>query len=311
MADLNEISIFVRVAQLGSFSAAARSLAAPVSTVSRKVAELESRLGVQLIKRTTRKLNLSEFGLRFYESCSPALQALDDAEAGLAEQRVRLQGVLHVTAPVALGTGEFIDFVSRFMLEHPDLKIDLVITNQFVDLIATQVDVAIRFGELSDSGVIAKRLGVSRRVLVASTSYLKKRGTPRSPAELSSHECVLFLGKNGRTEWNLQNGKRRARVGVNGPVSVNNFESASQFAIRGHGVALIPEHYAVAGAAAGVLERVLPRWTSAAIPVHAVFLNRKFVPARLQIFLSELSSWKNSTWRKDVRSADRKVQLSP
>jgi DNA-binding transcriptional LysR family regulator len=310
VADLNEISIFVRVAQLGSFSAAARSLGAPVSTVSRKVAELESRLGVQLIKRTTRKLNLSEFGLRFYENCAPPLQALDDAEAGLAEQRVRLQGVLHVTAPVALGTGEFIAFVSSFLLEHPDLKVDLVITNQFVDLIATQVDVAIRFGELSDSGVIAKRLGVSRRVLVASPSYLKKRGTPRSPAELSSHECVLFLGKTGGTEWNLQHGKLRARVGVKGHVSANNFESASQFAVRGHGVALIPEHYAVAGAAAGVLERVLPRWTSAPIPVHAVFLNRKFVPAKLQSFLSALSSWKNSTWRKDVRSKTR-AQLSP
>ena len=297
MQNLNELAVFVRVAQLGSFSRAAKSMGMPVSTVSRKVQELEARLGVSLIKRTTRKLNLSERGLRFYESCAPHLQCLEEAEAGLTDSRGTLEGPLHVTAPAALGRGQFIEFISGFSSRHPKVQIELTITNQFVDLVATQVDVAIRFGELTDSGVIAKRLGASRRVLVAAPQYLTKRGRPRSPRDLPAHDCVLFLGKTEGTEWRLQNGARRVRVRVAGPVVSNNFESVNEFAGRGHGVALLPEPYALAGVGDGSLERVLPRWTSAPIPVHAVYLNRKFVPAKLATFLSELSNWRNTTWR--------------
>ena len=301
MADLNQLSIFVRVAQLGSFSAAAKSLGMPVSTVSRKVSELETRLGVNLIKRTTRKLNLSEQGLRFYESCGPHLQGLDEAEAGLTNARAELEGVLRVTAPVALGRGEFLDFISAFSKKYPKLRIDLTITNQFVDLVATRVDVAIRFGKLADSSVIARRLGLSQRMLAASPEYLKRRGAPRSPRELSEHDCVVFRGETEGEEWSLQNGRRRARVRVTGSVSANNFESVNELVVRGHGVALLPEPYLLAGSAAGSLKRVLPRWTSAPIPVHAVYLERKFLPAKLQTFVTELASFDNSTWRAEAR----------
>jgi DNA-binding transcriptional LysR family regulator len=296
-SDLNEIAVFVRVAQLGSFSAAARSLAMPVSTVSRKVAELEARLGVSLLKRTTRKVALSEQGLRFCEDCAPHLEALEEAKAGVTDTRAEIEGTLHVTAPVALGRGEFIDFVTAFLDRHREMKVDLAITNEFVDLVATHVDVAIRFGELADSGLVAKRLGVSRRVLVAAPSYLKERGVPRSPQDLPAHDCVVFLGKTEGAEWRLESGRRRVRVRVGGRVSANNLELAHELAVRGRGVALLPEPYAVAGAAAGSLRRVLPRWTSAPIPVHAVYLSRKFVPAKLATFLTELAGWKNSTWR--------------
>jgi DNA-binding transcriptional LysR family regulator len=145
MADLNEISLFVRVAELGSFSAAARKSGVPLSTISRKIAELERRLGVSLIKRTTRKLALSEQGLRFYEGCAPHLQALEQAEAGLSDAGAHLQGVLRLTAPVSFGRGELMDFVSGFVAKHPELHVDLSITNQFVDLVATQVACAYRW----------------------------------------------------------------------------------------------------------------------------------------------------------------------
>jgi DNA-binding transcriptional LysR family regulator len=295
MADLNEVALFVRVAQLGSFSAAARATGTPVSTVSRKLAGLERRLGLTLIKRTTRKLSLSEHGLSFYEDCAPHLQALEQAEAGLSNAGSRLQGTLRVTAPVSLGRGDFIDFVSRFVADHPSLHVELSITNQFVDLVSTQVDVAIRFGALSDSGAIAKHLGVNRRVPMAAADYLKRRGTPRKPEELAQHDCVLFLGKTEGLDWHLQRGRRRARVRVNGPLSANNLETVHELALRGHGVAMLPESYA----AAGSLKRILSPWASAPIPVHAVYLNRKFVPAKLQAFLKALSGWQNSIWRKE------------
>jgi DNA-binding transcriptional LysR family regulator len=297
LPDLNEISIFVRVAQLGSFSGAARALGMPVSSVSRKVAELEARLGSNLIKRTTRKLNLSEQGLGFFERCAPLLQGLEEAEAGLTEMRVEPEGVLHVTAPVALGRGEFLDFIASFLSRNPKLRIELAVTNQYLDFVATQVDVAIRFGELADSGVIAKRLGSSQRVLVAAPAYLKERGRPRLPHDLSRHDCVLFSSKAEGSEWKLQSHRRRARIRVAGRVTANNLESVNELAVRGLGVALLPEPYLLAGSAAGQLERVLPAWTSAPIPVHAVYLDRKFAPAKVQAFLAALVGWKNSTWR--------------
>ena len=299
MIDLNELSVFVRVAQHGSFSAAARSLGMPVSTVSRRVSDLEERLGVSLIKRTTRKLSLSEHGLRFYEGCAPHLEGLEAAEAGVTDSRTEIEGLLRVTAPVALGRGEFVDFVSGFLSRHPKMKIDLAITNLYVDLVTSQVDVAIRFGDLADSGAVARRLGVSRRVLVAAPEYLKRRGVPRAPEDLTSHDCVLFLGKTEGAEWILRKDRRQMRIQISGRVTANNLELVNEFTLRGHGVALLPEPYAVERASNGTLRRILPQWTSAPIPVHAVFLNRKFVPAKLQTFLTELAAWENSTWHKE------------
>ena len=159
MPDLNDIQTFARVAKLGSFSAAARSLQLPVSTVSRKVATLEARLGLSLMKRTTRKLSLTEHGARLYEACAPHLEGLEEAQAGLTQARSHLEGPLHVSAPQALGRGEFTAFVSGFSTRHPRIGVNLVITNQFVDLVTSHIDVAIRFGELADSSVIARRLG--------------------------------------------------------------------------------------------------------------------------------------------------------
>lgn len=299
MVDLNEIQTFARVAQLGSFSAAARSLLLPVSTVSRKVSALEARLGLMLMKRTTRRLSLTEHGSRLYEQCALHLQGIEDAQAGLTQSRVQLEGLLHVSAPLALGRGEFIDFISGFLARNPRIKVNLVITNQFLDLVTSHVDVAIRFGKLADSSLVARRLGLSHRVLVAATEYLREYGAPRKPDDLRGHRCVLFSSRTEEAQWQLQDGRRRARVRVAGAVCADNFETVNDFAVRGCGIALLPEAYAVAGTADGTLKRVLPQWKSPPVPVHAIYVNRKFVPAKLKTFLAELASWRNSNWRPE------------
>ena len=299
MQNLNEIQAFARVAQLGSFSAAARSLLLPVSTVSRKVASLEARLGLSLLKRTTRKLSLTEHGVRLYEACAPHVQGIEDAQAALTHARSQLEGSLHVTAPVALGRGEFIAFITDFLRRNPKVRMNLHITNQFVDLVTSHVDVAIRFGELADSSAVARRLGRSFWVLVTSPDYAKRHGLPRTPQELRDHDCVLFSSKTEESEWRLQSGRQRTRIRVTGPVSGNNFETVNELTVRGHGIAFLPESYAVAGAANGTLKRVLPQWTSPPIPVHAVYVSRKFVPAKVKAFLNELAAWKNSNWHAD------------
>ncbi|HTU58295.1 MAG TPA: substrate binding domain-containing protein, partial [Polyangiales bacterium] len=192
-----------------------------------------------------------------------------------------------------------IDFISRFARSHPEIRLDLSITNEFVDLVRSGVDVAIRMGELEDASVIVRRLGVSRRMLVAAPSYLKQRRKPRTVPELAQHDCVLFA-KTETADWQLYRGKRRAKVRVRGSLSANNFDTVVELALRGHGVALVPSAYALAGLADGTLTRILPEWSSGPIPVHAVYLARKFVPRRLQTFLSELTRWENFAWRKEA-----------
>jgi DNA-binding transcriptional LysR family regulator len=296
--DLNEIAIFVRVAQLRSFSAAARSLQLPISTVSRKVSDMEKRLGVSLMKRTTRKLNLTEQGAAFYDRCAPLVSGIEEAQDAMTTSSAGPEGELHLSAPQALARGEFIGFISDFLTRHPKLGINLEITNQYADLVGTSVDLAIRFGELADSSVIARKLGVSHRVLVASPAYLKRKGTPQEVREIEKHACVLFSSKKGDAIWQLQNGRNRVRLEVSGPVAANNFETVNELAVRGHGIALLPQSYAAA-AKPNHLKRVLPEWKSPPIPVHAVHLNRKLGPAKVRAFLAELLEWENSLWSRE------------
>ncbi len=296
--DLNEIAIFVRVAQLRSFSAAARSLQLPVSTVSRKVSDLEKRLGVSLMKRTTRKLNLTEQGAAFYDRCAPLVSGIQEAQDTMTSSSAGPEGELHLSAPQALARGEFMAFISDFLTRHPKLSINLEITNQFADLVGTSVDLAIRFGELADSSVVARKLGVSHRVLVASPSYLKRKGMPRVVRDIEQHDCILFSSKKGDVIWALQNGRNRVRLNVSGPIAANNFETVNELALRAHGIALLPQSYAAA-AKPNQLKRELPEWKSPPIPVHAVHLNRMLAPGKVRAFLAELLEWENSLWSRE------------
>ena len=184
MPDLNDIAVFVKVAQFGSFSRAARALGMPVSTVSRKVTSLEDQLGVTLMQRTTRKLSLTAQGRAYFDQCSEPLSRLFDAESALTQTQRKPEGLLKVSVPVMLGQEPFYEFLSAFLRKYPGIQVDLFITNLFVDLIADNIDAAIRFGQLPDSTIIAKRIGRSVRYLVASPDYLKGRAAPAKPEDL-------------------------------------------------------------------------------------------------------------------------------
>ena len=145
-----------------------------------------------------------------------------------------------MTVPVALGQEVFLDFISAFLNDHARIRIDLFITNLFLDLVAENVDVAIRFGELQDSSVVAIRLGTTVRYVVAAPKYLRSRTLPTEPADLKSHDCVMLNAKNNETDWDLMNARRKARIHVSGPISSRDFNSVSTFVYRGHGVGLLP-----------------------------------------------------------------------
>jgi DNA-binding transcriptional LysR family regulator len=299
VADLDNILIFVKVAQFESISRAARSLGMPISTVSRRLSVLESELGVSLLRRTTRRVTLTPQGREYFNQCQEPLTLLQEAERVLTAAQTKPEGLLRITAPVILSQDPFLSFISRFLKEHPRIRIDLFITNAFVDLLAENIDAAIRFGELQDSSVVATRLGKSIRYVVAAPEYLQGRKVPAEPADLTRYDCVMLNAKNNETHWDLVNGRKKARVHVSGPVSGRDFNSVSTFVYRGHGVGLLPSTYCDTPLAEGKLVRLLPQWTSPQIPVFSVYPSRKFLPARLSVFLQALAAWDSPQWLRD------------
>lgn len=299
MADLDNVLIFVKVAQFESITRAARSLGMPISTVSRRLSVLESELGVSLLRRSTRRVTLTAQGREYFSQCQEPLNLLQEAEQVLTRAHRRPEGLLRVTVPVILSQEPFFDFMSTFLKEHGAIRVELVVTNLLLDLMAENIDVAIRVGELQDSSVIARRLGTSVYYLVATPEYLKTRPRPAQPADLKSHDCVMFHSKNNERDWNLVSGRKKVRVHVSGAVASRDINSVCAFVHRSHGIGLLPSTYCDDPVARGKLIRVLPKWTSLPIPVFAMYSSRKFLPSRLNAFLDALTAWTGPLWIKD------------
>jgi DNA-binding transcriptional LysR family regulator len=299
MANLDDVLIFVKVAQFESISRAARSLGMPISTVSRRLSILESTLGVSLLRRTTRRVTLTAQGREYFNQSREPLTLLEEAERVLTLGQRTPEGALRISVPVILGQEPFLDFLSGFLKAQPRIRIDLFITNLFLDLVAENIDVTIRFGELEDSSVVATRIGKSIRYVVAAAEYLKGRELPLEPADLKLHDCVMLNARNNEADWDLVNGRKKARIRVTGPISSRDFNSVSAFVYRGHGIGLLPSTYCDDALMSGALVRLLPQWASPQIPVFAVYSNRKFLPLRLNVFLNALAAWKSPLWIKE------------
>jgi len=299
MADLDNILIFVKVAQYESISRAARSLSMPISTVSRRLSVLEAQLGVVLLRRTTRRVSLTAQGRDYFNECQEPLSLLQEAERVLTQSQQQPEGLLRITVPIVMGDDSFLQFLSEFLHAHPAVRVDLHITNTFLDLVAENIDVAVRFGDLQDSSLVAKRLGQNVRYVVAAPDFLTGREQPREPADLERHACVMLAAKNNETHWDLVSGRRKARVQVSGPVSTRDFNTVSTFVLHGHGIGLAPSFHCEEHIARGQLVRLLPKWTSPPIPVFAVYQSRKYLPLRLSVFLRALATWRSPLWIKD------------
>jgi DNA-binding transcriptional LysR family regulator len=299
MPDLDNILVFVKVVEFESISKAARSLGMPISTVSRRLSVLESDLGVTLLRRTTRRITLTPQGMEYFKRSLDPLIALQEAERSLKRTQQQPEGALKISVPMILSQPPFLDFLSRFSKAHAGIRIDLYITNLYLNLVADNIDVAIRFGELRDSSVVASKIGNSVRYVVATPEYLKGRKLPTEPEELTAYNCVMFNARNNEADWELVSGRKKVRVSVSGPISSRDCHSASAFVLRGHGVGLLETSYCEQPLARGDLVRLLPRWRSTQIPVFAVYPSRKFLPSRVTAFLEALSKWKSPLWIRE------------
>ncbi len=288
--DLNDILVFTRVAETKSFTAAAEQLGLPKSTVSRKLAQLEERLGVRLVQRTTRKLALTDIGQAYYERAARIVADVAAAEQIVTDMQSTPRGRLRVTAPVDLATRYLGVIVAEFLATQPDISVEIDATDRLVDLIDEGYDLAVRVGPLPESTLIARRLTALDSRLVSSPAYLQRKGTPTTPDELDTHDRVLFTPSPRTQSWTFSKGDATFDFGRPARFSSNNVATVLDVALAGTGIAILPDFMASQALAAGALVAVLPDWTARVNDIYAVYPARQNMPPRLALFLDHLSA---------------------
>lgn len=285
LADLNDLRFFASVVEHGGFSSAGRALGLPKSRLSKRIALLEERLGVRLLQRTTRRVGLTEAGRAHFLRCEAVLAELQEAESAASALGGALSGTLRVSAGSGLGLTHMTPLLARFLEQHPQLDLDLHLSNRNVDLVEEGFDLAIRIGALSDSRLVARRLGDSRRLLVASPAYLRAQGTPRRPADLVTHAALVLEVGTMTARWALQRRGANATVRVRARMRSNNALALLDACRAGVGIALLPQFIVGADLEAGRLVRVLPSWTAAEQGIFAIYPGNRFIPAKVRAFV--------------------------
>lgn len=285
MDDLNELAFFAKVVEAGSFTAAARALRVPKATVSRKVASLETRLGARLLHRTTRRVRPTELGEAYYRRCAEILLGIEDARMLVGGFLAVPRGRLRVSAPVAFGSTILADWMTEFLAVTPEVEAEVLLTNQYADLVAEGIDVAFRAGPLQESSLVARRLGPVPYVVCAAPGYLREHGTPRRPPDLRQHACLGLLGLPQRDHWPLAGPQGPEPVEVRSRATSNDILFARRAALIGAGVAYLPAFLVAEDLALGRLVQVLPDYGLPARDLYAVYPSRNYLAPPVRAFL--------------------------
>ncbi len=286
--DLDRIAVFVRVAEAGSFTAAAAALGVRKSSVSRSVSALEARLGIRLLQRTSRKLSFTDAGRAYFERARDSLAALEEAEQAVSALGAEPRGLVRVTAPVDLAA-DLAPLASAFLQAHPAVRIETFLTARYVDLVKEGFDLAVRAGTLPDSSLLARKVGDAELGLFASPSYLDRVGPPRRLADLAAHECVLYRSGTGTATWRLSGPRGEEEVTVRGRADTDEFAFVRAMLLAGFGIGLGPAHMFGPLVESGALRRVLPRYARRSAAVHLVWPSRRFEPAAVSLFRDALA----------------------
>lgn len=286
---LREIALFVAVARTMSFKRAAESLDIPTSTLSRRIAGLEQAVGVRLLNRTTRAVELTEAGQLYYERCRDIVEAARVAHEKLGEIVEKPRGRLRVSTTVEFARLYFGPIVSEYVRNYPDVTLEIDLNPNRVDLIAQNYDLALRVGQQPDSALICRRLGILRTALFASPELVSTLGAPSRPEQLSNYPVIRNLNAPQSDVWILSRNGETVEVPVNGPILVNNFGFMRQMALTGMGIAMLHEPMVVSDIKAGHLQRILPNWVVKEAPVYALMPSR-LLPAKTRLFLEMLSA---------------------
>jgi DNA-binding transcriptional LysR family regulator len=288
---LNDMALFVEVVKAKGFRSAAETMGMPNSTLSRRIGALEKAIGLRLLHRTTRKIELTEAGQIYFERCKRIVDEARLAHEQLGEMLAQPSGVLRASLPVDFAVTYLAPLIAEFAGLYPGITFDFDLTPRRVDLVSEPFDVAIRMGESENSQLIARPLASLTPYLYASPGYLERSGEPGKPSELEQHECLSIL-KAG--SWTLHDGKRSATVSVGGRFTLNSVGMIRRLATLDMGIVLMPEEIVADELASGKLRRIMPEWHGAPMPVYAITETR-LLPAKTQRFIEFLRE--RLTWR--------------
>lgn len=289
MHRFEELEVFTAVVETGSFTAAADRLGIAKSAASRRLSALEERLGVQLMRRTTRQLNLTDTGRAFYESSARILADLDEAESSVLQEHGELSGNLRVALPLTFGVRHMGDIIAGFQARHPRIRFDLDLNDRRVDLIEEGMDLALRIGYLRDSSLIARRLFDARTVVCAAPAYLEEHGRPGKPEELADHDCLVYgnLAEPGRWVYSDKDGKRR-HIDVRVAMTASNGDFINSVAVKGMGIVNQPTFIAGEKICSGELVPILTDVDWPVTPAWAVYPPTRHLSFRVRAFIDFL-----------------------
>ena len=282
--DLNELAIFTYVVEHGGFTAAADAAQLPKSNISRRIANLEKRLGVRLLERTTRKVHVTEIGGIYYQHCRRMLDEADHADLCVERAMEIPRGTLRVSATVATGQHLLAPMATEFVAQHPEVHLELVLVNRQVDVIDEGFDLVIRIGALQDSSLVARSLGRCGLFLYASQEYLEARGTPQAPEDLENHDCLAMSDGHNHNQWTLSTGDIIKRISLTPRASVNDFTTLRCMVADGGGVTILPSYLHV-GEYSKRLVRVLDDWAAPSVEFHAVYPSHRGATPKVRAFL--------------------------
>jgi DNA-binding transcriptional LysR family regulator len=286
--DLNEIVMFTRVVQAGSFIAASAELGIPKSTVSRKVADLEKRLNARLLQRTTRKLSLTDVGRTYFDQCVRIVSEIEDAERMVTSLQNTPRGPLRVTTgPNVAWLGPII---GEYLNRYPDVRLELVTTTRAVDLVEERFDLGIRAGTLADSTLVARSLGRVSWFLVATPAYLKKRGRPRAPEDLQKHDFLFFGAGLDGVGPRLDKDGRTVQLALSPRLTASDMDLVRLVVTAGQGIGALPAFQCIEDLRAHRLLRVLPDWNAPSVPIHAVYPSTRHLSPKVKTFLDHLQA---------------------
>jgi DNA-binding transcriptional LysR family regulator len=293
MRDLSGIAVFAAVVETGSFTAAAKKLGQSKSAVSKQVTKLERRLGAQLLARTTRKLSLTEVGAAFYERCERIVAEAEEAELAVTHLQDAPRGRLRVSAPLSFGIAHLAGALPEFMAAHREVTVDIDFSDRRVDIVDEGFDLAIRIGRLEDSSLIAKRIAVTRRLVMAAPGYWKERGTPNHPRDLETHDCLTYSYLSAPNTWpfrNPENPREEIIVRVKGTMNANNGNALAAAAAAGLGVIMTPTFICADHIRSGALIPALAAFEPEPLGIHALYPPNRHLSAKVRAFIDFLTA---------------------
>jgi DNA-binding transcriptional LysR family regulator len=294
MDRIDAMQAFVAVADFRSFAPAARKLGLSPSAVTRLVAALEERLGARLLQRTTRSVTLTDVGARYLERARRVLADVEEAEGSAQDERARPSGRLVVSAPIGFGRLHVSPVMSAYLKRYPEVSGELRLADRLVNLVEDGVDLAVRIGHLADSSLVARHVGEMRRIVVASSGYLKRRGEPKTPEAVASHETIQFGATTASPDWRFVSDGSEIRVACTPRFVTNSADAAIQYAEQDGGLTRVLAYQAADAIKAGRLKIVLAKFEPPAMPIHVVYPTSRLLSAKVRTFIDlviEMSDW--------------------